>query len=434
MLASIRPYATAGVALVGASVIAVAPVVSPPVSDIKVPATVASPVELTVSPIEFYTGLFERTTDNASALIEKILEDPAPILSQIIANQVANVENIFEAVPTAFEEFVEALTTTGSEAVETAFGQLFEGDLYGAVQTLQNAVLPIALPLLGAIGPIIQPFMMAADNINRVIQDVVPLVLLAGPIAVLGPLNATMGAAAFVVQSVVDGVMAGDPMEVVNALINAPGVIADGILNGGYGGLLNAGILSGAGMGPAGPIDVLLTVRQAIAQALVPDTIFAQMTTAASTAEETAPASAQISRTALGDDVVDVEVPTTGLEASTPPPTEPEGKVTPVAETENDNPSDEESIEQVGSNGLSDAALEDEDSTTPSGGTDLTGGNKVTPSAKIASQAKGAVNNTLDKLGVKRGTFGLGKSDADASGNSDADSDSDGGGSDSGDE
>lgn len=417
MLSSIRPYATAGVALVGAGVIAVAPTVTPPLPDIKVPATVASPVQLTVSPIEFYTGLFERTTGNASALVEKFLANPAPILSQIIENQVANLEFAMEVIPTSINDAIEVFNTVGRAQLEIAFQQLAEGDLYGAVQTVQNIMLPVALPLLEALGAPLRPIMMASDNLNRVVQQVIPSLILAGPIALIGPINATMAAAVYVVQSIADGVMSGDPIEVVNALINAPGVVIDGFLNGGYGGVLNGGILSVAGMGPPGPIDLLLTFREQIAQALVPQGPYAPTTSAASAVEESAPPTAQVTKTTLGNNVVDVEVSATSLDTTTSSAAGPEGNSTPVAKTGNDGAGSENPVEQVESEGLSDTGLSDDDSTTalkndesttPSGGTDLSNGNKVSPTATTAATTQNGVakNRGLTKASLGDATGG----------------------------
>lgn len=275
MLASIRPYATAGVALVGASVIAVAPVVAPPIPDLTVPATVASPVELTVSPIDWYAEVFERTFGNATGLVELFLDAPAPILSQIIANQIANAETLVDAFQTAATAIGEALTTTVPEMIQDAFASLTEGDVSGFVNTLLELPLAVGLPLVNILGAVVTGFMSTVDNFNNVVQEVLGGAILGGLLAVAGPVISTVGAMGTVVQNVIDAVGTADPIEVVNAIVNAPGVIADGFLNGGYGplflGALPApGLLSPGLLGPlgGGPIDFVMQIRRAIAQAI----------------------------------------------------------------------------------------------------------------------------------------------------------------------
>ena len=85
MHTALRPYMTTGVALVGASVIAVTPI-SPPPAEIHMPAPRVSSasVELTAAfdPITAYTQLFTNTFNNLVGLGGEVLADPAPILRQ----------------------------------------------------------------------------------------------------------------------------------------------------------------------------------------------------------------------------------------------------------------------------------------------------------------------------------------------------------------
>lgn len=90
MQGALRPYVTAGVALVGASVIAASPV-APPVPDMKVSATpsVSAAMQLTATsnPLIAFSQLFGNTVTNATGLFEQFLATPAPILSQVLVNQ-----------------------------------------------------------------------------------------------------------------------------------------------------------------------------------------------------------------------------------------------------------------------------------------------------------------------------------------------------------
>ena len=90
-----RPYATAGIALVGASVIAVSPI-APPLPDIHVPspAQVVRSVELTAEQLAAdtvisYPQVFQEAVTNLQAILKTAAANPTPIMSQVLANQVA---------------------------------------------------------------------------------------------------------------------------------------------------------------------------------------------------------------------------------------------------------------------------------------------------------------------------------------------------------
>ena len=92
MQAALRPYVTAGVALVGASVIAVTPVTVPPTA-IEVRDTAVQLSALT-NPIDIFRPVFEQALENAQTVGQAIAANPAPILEQILANQLGNIGSI----------------------------------------------------------------------------------------------------------------------------------------------------------------------------------------------------------------------------------------------------------------------------------------------------------------------------------------------------
>lgn len=231
MHASVRPYLTAGVALAGASVIAVAPVVAPPLPDIQVPAiTSSATVELSAT----WEELFENTTGNFEALLEFVTEAPFPILQQVFANQSANFEAIFEALGATAEELVTGLTEGLPAALEAAFGELTDGNIVGFVNGLVSAAFVPLLPLLSGDLPLaLQEALVStlqnAVNVVAALTDPANVLLLAG---LAGPFLNVVGASAVAVQNIVDSFDGGSPLE---AFINAPATVLDGFLNGGYG-------------------------------------------------------------------------------------------------------------------------------------------------------------------------------------------------------
>ena len=93
MQPALRPYATAGVALVGASVIAVSPVTVTPtaVQEVRDKAVHLSAL---VNPIDVFRPIIETALENAQTVGGQIADNPAPILMQVIANQLASIGNI----------------------------------------------------------------------------------------------------------------------------------------------------------------------------------------------------------------------------------------------------------------------------------------------------------------------------------------------------
>ena len=94
MRAALRPYVTAGVALVGASVVAVAPIAATP-PDVKI----ANPaIQLAASPFDPYVTALVRARNNIEVLILQALADPAApftlegLLNGLLADPAANFE------------------------------------------------------------------------------------------------------------------------------------------------------------------------------------------------------------------------------------------------------------------------------------------------------------------------------------------------------
>ena len=143
MHTALRPYMTTGVALVGASVIAVTPI-SPPPAEIHMPAPRVSSasVELTAAfdPITAYTQLFTNTFNNLVGLGGEVLADPAPILRQVLTNSIGNAKIIAGSLQSAGAAVMTVVQ--GLPAVlETARDQLSAGDFAGAVNTVFSYVL-----------------------------------------------------------------------------------------------------------------------------------------------------------------------------------------------------------------------------------------------------------------------------------------------------
>jgi hypothetical protein len=345
---AVRPHIAAGVALLGAGVIAVSPM-APPVPDIHLPSisTAANNLVALTSPLHLgdaYNQVLQAAITNIQALITNVADDPTPILSQMVANQATSLSTLAEALQTAGGAAATTLTTQVPALLQTALGQLSASNISGAVNTLLQIPLAVAAPALGLLPALQQIITTPITNLVKVIQAVTdpinaPLTL----VGFIAPLISMTGATGVAFQSVVDALGTGDIQKVANAVLTAPATIADGLLNGGYGpdlgplvgqpvsvfagGLLSMGELviggpTGFFIKTAGPLGALEFLRTTIANALKPT----PKTPAAALTAKTDPAA-----------LPSASAPTIGLPAGeaptdTKPATTPTAGATPAAD------------------------------------------------------------------------------------------------------
>lgn len=291
-----RPYLAAGVALVGATAIAVSPI-APPAPDIQLPTFHASsaPVALSAvtNPIELWGEVIETSLGNLNARGQQWLANPTPILRQILANQLysaTNLPNIVHAlaarlgdmnpadptsVPAMLQQFITnqvngvgILTDTLKTLLDQLVAVMNPADPFGVPATIQKMLTEIAdgefemgfttfaslgvaigFPVIMASFPIAgvisQPFKDLANiidptgvasaplrNLARFI-DTVPAVLPSVLLnGVLGPLNAVGAVSAATLEDLMGAVLGADPVAFVSTLVNAPARLTDAFLNG----------------------------------------------------------------------------------------------------------------------------------------------------------------------------------------------------------
>ena len=90
MQAAVRPFVTTGIALVGASVIAVTPITPATPPDIRV-ASPAVQLAAAPSPFVLYPQVAADALYNASILARMYLAEPFPIIQAILGQQVTGV-------------------------------------------------------------------------------------------------------------------------------------------------------------------------------------------------------------------------------------------------------------------------------------------------------------------------------------------------------
>lgn len=249
-----RPHFAAGVAFVGASVIAAAAVTPMPeihLPDVSLPSIHAAEVNLAAlaNPLEVYAQVFQTAFANTNTLIQNTV--PGQLLNQILQNQVSSAATLLNGLSTAGGGIAAAASQVPA-VLATAVSQLAAGNVEGAVNSLLSVPLTVAAPALNLLpvlqGILTKPLTNLVNVVNAFTAD--PLATLLAVSGFVAPLISVPGAAAAAIQNVINAVGTGDLGAVANAVLTAPATIADGILNGGYGPDLGplAGIPAGSGI------------------------------------------------------------------------------------------------------------------------------------------------------------------------------------------
>ncbi|OLP00789.1 hypothetical protein BVU76_18545 [Mycolicibacterium porcinum] len=229
--------------------------------DITVPAVSSATVNLSAAtdPIQAYIDLFTNTFTNVQARIGDELADPAPILQQVVANQIDSATGIATALQAAGESLAKSLDPSNPFSFPAKFQEAFEelsaGNIEGAVSSVWQAVLLNALGLAGLLPAMQHAIAQPVVNLGKVLSD--PQVLLGPVIGLLVPVYATLSTSASAAQDIVDAAKEGDPMGVLSAMAAAPAVIGDAMINEGL-------------LGTSGLVAILRNTREYVASLIAP--------------------------------------------------------------------------------------------------------------------------------------------------------------------
>lgn len=224
---SVRPWLTAAVAIVGVGAVSVAPLEPAAKSEVRV-ENAAVLVDEAPSPFEYYPQVLQRSASNADDLVREYLADPLPIVRAIADNQNRALADVVDAAAALDPgAFVRAVVAAVSQPVA------------GLVKVVGSG----------------EPFETASSMLVRLALPVVSGVLAAG-------------------AAMTDVVKAFADLDLVNAvsgLLNVPGRIADGLLNGRvdgqhdeYFGLLGKVVEAPVSEQISGPVDYLIHSLQGI--------------------------------------------------------------------------------------------------------------------------------------------------------------------------
>lgn len=244
-------------------------------------------------PTQIYADAIERALANIKTLQANSPDKALPILSQVLENQLNLVKGVADGAANgewkagtspdfaalwkqaseaaagvgpglsgAVNDVADALRNDVPQLLAAVTAALKAGDIESA---MNNILLVAVAPIYAAINPStgsVMPALMKIldvpldaglalagaipnDRISaalsepfaagkRLVYQVPDVVLFAG-MGIISPLAGGLGAVGHAVQTVVDGVEAGDIGQVATALMQAPGVMLDGLINGGYG-------------------------------------------------------------------------------------------------------------------------------------------------------------------------------------------------------
>ncbi|ALI25587.1 hypothetical protein [Mycolicibacterium fortuitum] len=294
MQLALRPFTTAGIALVGAGVIAVSPLAPPPVATSATTTMSAASVALTASssfvdPIAYWGEVLELAGTNLSTHFEAAIADPFPVLGQVVENQVGYANTIITALSTTsqrLDAFVKGAYFAGQ--IEKIKTQLAAGNVASAAQAINGIVINGAIafyPLLDMTKIPGQIGQNVANVLQTLAMESLTNVGIPGRLG-FGALELarnTLASFAWTTQTIVTAAKSGDAVALASAIANAPASLTDGLLNGAmephpfpnrppYRG--GTGFLTpttfGVGAASWTPLDAMIYLPRVIAAAIAP--------------------------------------------------------------------------------------------------------------------------------------------------------------------
>ncbi|BBY19536.1 hypothetical protein [Mycolicibacterium litorale] len=257
---ALRPYVTAGVAIVGASVIAATPITAaaPDIQHRAVTLSAAvqtldlpSPADITpfaaaladssfVNPITRWAEVFELTASNLTELFQNAAAEPFPVLRQIIENQMSYGELIGTSLLTVVQNIINTVTIYVPDYLEEARAEFEAGDIMGVGNVMSRATLTVASSLFPMLNFFSIPNQMVG-NLSSVLELLTFKsfrdVGLVGQVG-MGYVSLVQGfvsqGAARIGQNLYDAIQDGDLVKLASTIINAPADIVSAILNGSY--------------------------------------------------------------------------------------------------------------------------------------------------------------------------------------------------------
>ncbi|MGV0808232.1 hypothetical protein [Mycolicibacterium setense] len=227
MRLALRPYVTAGIALVGAGVIAVTPVTAPP-PEIHTQAVQLSATAID-SPIDVFTPVVEKVDTLVQQAIQSQLDNPFPVVNGLIGKVSADGQHL-GAIATVVGQQVFTVAANFPVALGKAAQRAATGDFTGAVGEFTPVFTGPMFQILGQ-WPLVpayvrQQFVVVGQLVSEV-MGVSWSITMGQALRVFTVVNAVAGA----LDELADAIPAGDPGRAVNAVQHGIANTASAVLN-----------------------------------------------------------------------------------------------------------------------------------------------------------------------------------------------------------
>lgn len=187
----------------------------PAVAELQARAVSSAEVALTAAanPIEQWAQIIQDTLANGGALVQSYLNNPLPIVHQLILNGAGYVGQTVTALQSSFSNLVDTLRFDNPfgfpAGVQQGISQILAGQIYEGYNTSFSAGLGL---IIGPVFPLLDLLQIPVSMVQNVANVVakVPQALLGLGLGAIGTINGTLQATAFQVQAVVDALKTGD--------------------------------------------------------------------------------------------------------------------------------------------------------------------------------------------------------------------------------
>lgn len=211
---ALRPYVTAGVALVGASVIAVTPLAAPP------PAIQTHAVQLSAAvdnPIDVFAPVFDKANTVVQAAIQAEVGKPFPILNALIGKAAVDAQ-MFGGMANEVAQSFATVGTTLPPALQAAFQSLAAGDFNGYVAAFTPVFMGPFLTFQNkyiATANWVRSQLTLAGQVAYVAINAVNGLTIGQALNLLGPINAITNTLTELAQVAIPS---GDPGTIINTI------------------------------------------------------------------------------------------------------------------------------------------------------------------------------------------------------------------------
>lgn len=224
---ALRPYVTAGIALVGAGVIAVTPVTAPPpeihTQEVQLSATAID------NPIDVFSPVFVRVDTLVQQAIQSQIDNPFPVVNGLIGKVSADGQHL-GAIATVVGQQVFSVASNFPGAMGKAAQRAAAGDFTGAVGEFTPVFTGPMFQLLAqwpAIPAYVRQQFVVVGQLVSEVMGVSWSITMGQALRVFTVVNAVAGA----LDELADAIPAGDPGRAVNAVQHGIANTADAVLS-----------------------------------------------------------------------------------------------------------------------------------------------------------------------------------------------------------